>query len=137
MSSKTSVTAKSAEKVERKDSVTVECDEDTSASSGASAESESCEKSGWACWFPLILFVILFIIVIIIAFSCGWHQDGCGYGWSQSHMACGVALFFIIWLLILGWFCWSGNAAAAWFFFLLIIAIVIVWAIAQALGRYC
>lgn len=103
-------------------------------------DGQSCE-SNWGCWFPLIIFIFIFIIVILACFCTGYGwggMDKCNErGYKGSHIAAAVFLFFIIWILVLAFFCNSGDSQSAWFFLLLFIAIIIVWFIACFLGNLC
>lgn len=97
---------------------------------------KDCKTSGWACWAPVLVFIILFIIVMIGVFCSGCDYKGyAGKGWTGCGIAGVVLLFFVIWLLLLCFFCKSGDTRAAWFFMLLLIAIVFVWVIACFLGK--
>jgi hypothetical protein len=104
-------------------------------------EEGSSYGSGWGCWFPLLIFIFIFIIVVIACFCSGYGFCGMDKtndrGYRGSHIAAAVFLFFIIWILVLAFFCNSGDSQSAWFFLLLFIAIIIVWFIACFLGNLC
>ena len=103
-------------------------------------DSDDCDnkdKKGYnyGCWAPVIIFIIIFIIFIVLIACTGWDYGSYGGGCSGYHMAGAALLFFIIWILILCFFCKSGDSTMAWFFLLLIIAIAIIWCFASFLNR--
>lgn len=108
---------------DRDDSRTDTCDNDN-----------NCTNQG-TCYWPIFIFIILFIIILIVCFCSGWdHRSQCG-GFGGGTAIAGVFLFFIIWILLLWFFCRSGNMTAAWFFLILIFAIIFVWWIASLLAN--
>jgi hypothetical protein len=119
-------------------SVTTKSDDCATTETSAGSQ-KSGGKAGWgryACWAPLVIFIILFIILIIVCVCVGWGRDGYG-GCNRSEMAGFAFLVFIVWVLILGYLCWSGNVAAAWFFLFLLPAIFFLWWISRYIGRFC
>jgi len=84
--------------------------------------------SGGVCW-PLVIFVILAIIVLI-AILFNRQMDGTNKAWSFF-----VALIVVlIWALILWFFCKCGQQTIAWFLLLLPIAVAIFWALSSFLA---
>lgn len=101
---------------------------------------DNCREDNNACYWPLFIFIILFIIVVIVCFCSGWGScgTGSGAGWGGFGTAGAVGfalLFFIIWIIILWFFCRSGQMVGAWFFLLLIFALVFIWWIASVLAN--
>jgi lipopolysaccharide export LptBFGC system permease protein LptF len=88
----------------------------------------------WSCYWPLIIFIFLFIIIIIALFCSGFDDGKHG---NKTGTIAYVILFFIIWTIIIGYFCRSGDLTAAWFFLLLFIAIIFIWWIASKLACIC
>lgn len=129
--------------------VEVKKDELTASASSGHSESGSHEHStqthnnsddkekgyGYGCYLPLIIFIVLFIIfgLLIMCTGCdyGSYSDGC----SGYHLAGAAILFFIVWILILWFFCRSGDSTMGWFFLLLIIALAIIWAFSCFLNK--
>jgi hypothetical protein len=116
------------------------CDDNSSQSSQPSRDSrDNCDtrsKDGCgACYWPVFIFVILFIIILIVCFCSGWdYSANCG-SWGTGGIFGGLFLFFIIWIIILFFFCRSGDMTAAWFFLILIFALIFVWWIANLLSN--
>ena len=102
------------------------CDSDTSTKS----DSGSCGGNYW----PLIIFVILFVIILVAIFACGGHSWASDNGCS-GFLFGGAFLFFIIWILVLWFFCRAGEMTGAWFFFFLLFAIIFTMFIASVLGN--
>lgn len=109
-----------------------------SSSSGKKCDTDTaskCDKSS-SCgnYWPLIIFVILFVIILVAIFACGghsWASENGHYGFLFG----GLFLFFIVWILVLWFFCRAGEMTGAWFFFFLLFAIIFTWFIASVLGH--
>jgi len=96
------------------------------AHAAAGSSCSPCQNA--VCW-PVIIFIVLAIIVLIgILFSS--KLDGNAKAWTFFI----TLIWAIIWAAILWFFCRSGQQAIAWFFLLLPIAIAIFWALAVFLA---
>lgn len=115
-------------KFERKDKASWTEESSRSDDNCKSNDSKDGDK---CCWWPIVAFIIIFIIIAICA-GCSDHTKE-----HRSHWIAGFLFFFIIWILVLWFFCKSGNLFAAWFFFLLFIAILLVCLVAKFLTGVC
>jgi len=126
-----------------KDEQTTSVSDDSSSHSYSSSSGKKCDtdqtskSSRDSCtgnYWPLIIFVILFVIILVSVFACGGHtwafeQGHCGFLFG------GMFLFFIVWILVLWFFCRAGEMTGAWFFFFLLFAIIFTMFLASVLGN--
>lgn len=136
MSTVNKVRGKRTESVEIKESASVSTtSENTDQDCKTQEQDSDCGSwGGYSCWFPLIIFIILFFIVIIAFFCSGCDHSRWTGGCGTGALAAGVLLFFIIWIIIIAFFCKGGYPAGAWFFLFLIFAIVIAWWLASCVS---
>lgn len=106
---------------------------DSSDSNKSGSDGSRKERRGAFSYWPIIVFVIIFIIILVSIFACGGHAAACGTGTTGTLFG-GLFLVFILWILVLWFFCSSGSQTAAWFFVILIFAIIISLFIASFLG---